>query len=344
MDVAYDRIQEEILASPDNNKDNSTQGAEGENTSSSSASATRHDLSTEFQETFNAFSASPWGARLGGLWGNVRRQGESYYEEARHEYSAASEGAIKGLSDLRNTIVGRTRGLSLVGAGTRDGGGEGGDNKDDGATTPTRANSGESSKNGDKDGTGISQDADGEGFISRFRAEAAKRLKDIEKAEDAADEALLKFGTNIRNFLRDAVSIAPPEGEGQESGKVLFESRDVDGKRVIHTTRFEAQLHAIHSDLQRFSKDPAGDEWNKWKDDFQVDKKTDDIATDLETYPELRRAMESLVPEKVDYVDFWRRYYFLRMIIEAEEKRRKELLKGMRPQMCLYGQTLACIH
>ena len=30
-----------------------------------------------------------------------------------------------------------------------------------------------------------------EGMLSRFRAEAAKRLTDIQKAEDAADEALL---------------------------------------------------------------------------------------------------------------------------------------------------------
>lgn len=339
MDVAYDRIQEEILASPDDDKN--TQGTEPENTSSSGSTA-RPNLSAEFQETFSAFSASPWGAKLGGLWGNVRRQGESYYEEARQEYSAASEGAIKGLSGLRNTIIGHTRGLSLAGAGnTRDEGGEATDRKDEGgATTPTLSRGGEPSKDGAEEASGTTQDADGEGFISRFRAEAAKRLKDIEKAEDAADEALLKFGTNIRNFLRDAVAIAPPDGDGQGSDKVLFESRDVDGKRVIHTTRFEAQLHAIHSNLERFSKDPDGDEWVKWKDEFHVDKKTDDIATDMETYPELRRAMESLVPEKVDYADFWRRYYYLRMVVESEEKRRKELLKGARLHIYLYVRRM----
>ncbi|WEW58696.1 hypothetical protein PRK78_004164 [Emydomyces testavorans] len=326
MDVAYDHIQEEILTSPDNDKSN--QGSEA----GSSESANRHDLSAEFQETFSAFSASPWGARLGGLWGNVRRQGESYYEEARQEYSAASEEAIKGFTGLRNTIIGRTRGLSFGGAfGTgADGGGEERD-KADGATTPKSPGQGESSRDGGVgDEKDHAHDADGEGFISRFRAEAAKRLKDIEKAEDAADEALLRFGTNIRNFLRDAVTIAPPEeaGQGASSGKVLFESRDVDGKRVIHTTRFEAQLHAVHSNLESFSKDPDGDEWSKWKEEFEIDKKTDDISTDLEKYPELRRAMESVVPEKVEYADFWRRYYFLRMVIESEEKRRRELLQA----------------
>ncbi|KAK2744311.1 hypothetical protein FQN55_006825 [Onygenales sp. PD_40] len=323
MDVAYDHIQEEILASNDTRDDNSS-GAEAGDADPNKPSAQRPnlDLNAEFQETFRAFSSNPWGARLGGLWGNVRRQGESYYQEAQKEYSAASEEAIKGFTDLRASIVGRTRGLSL-GAGLKDGEQDAeAKDKDGDAATPTSPTAGPSNE-GDKS---AGDEAEGEGFISRFRAEAAKRLKDIEKAEDAADEALLKFGTNIRNFLRDAVSIAPPDGN--EENKVLFESKDADGKRVIHTTRFEAQLHAIHSNLDRLSQDPVSDEWPKWKSEFKVDSKTDDIAADLETYSELRRAMESLVPEKVEYADFWCRYYFLRLVIETEEKRRKELLKG----------------
>ncbi|EEP76451.1 conserved hypothetical protein [Uncinocarpus reesii 1704] len=318
MDAAYDHIQEEILASPDADKDPQAE------ISTPSDSSNQHNLSAEFQETFSAFTASPWGARLGGLWGNVRRQGENYYEGARQEYSAASQEAFKGFSDLRNTIIGRTRGLSLGGLAAHGEEADGGDDP----TTPTSPKAGESSKEMAKDGLSDAQVSDGDGFISRFRVEAAKRLKDIERAEDAADEALLRFGNNIRDFLREAVTIAPPEDGESGSGKTMFESRDIDGKRVIHTTRFEAQLHAIHSNLESFSKDPDSIEWAKWKDGFKIDDKTGDVSTDLETYPELRRAMESLVPEKVEYVDFWRRYYFLRMVIETEEKRRKELLQA----------------
>jgi hypothetical protein len=177
-------------------------------------------------------------------------------------------------------------------------------------------------------------------MLTRFRSEAAKRLKDIEKAEDAADEALLKFGTNIRNFLKDAVSIAPPAspGAGDEGGstvdKVLFESKDSEGKRVIHTTRFDAQLHVIHSSLDSFLKDPGSPQWEAFCEEFDVEKKTDAIARDLEKYEELRRAMEKLVPEKVEYRDFWRRYYFLRFVIESEEERRRALLKGVFKNSC----------
>ena len=169
-----------------------------------------------------------------------------------------------------------------------------------------------------------------EGVLAKLRTEAEKRLKEIQKAEDAADEALLKFGTNIRNFLKDAVSIAPPSGEaGAQGSTVLFESKDASGKRVIHTTRFDAQLHVIHSSLDSFTKDPASDEYEPWTKTFNVESKTDDISKDLETFGELRTSMEKLVPDQVTYENFWKRYYFLRHSIEIAEARRRDLLKGI---------------
>lgn len=163
-------------------------------------------------------------------------------------------------------------------------------------------------------------------MFAQFRLGASERLRQVQKAEDAADEALLQFGTNIRNFLRDAVTVTAPD-DGSKNG-VLFESRDSEGKRVVHATRFDAQLHVIHSNLSSFTQDPESDEWAKWKETFDAEKKTEDIATDLKKYDELRRAMEKLVPEQVEYAEFWRRYYFLRHVIETEEQKRRELLRG----------------
>ena len=137
----------------------------------------------------------------------------------------------------------------------------------------------------------------------------------------------------MRNFLKDAVTLAPPEesSEESESGGVLFESKSgSSGKRVIHTTRFDAQLHVIHTTLASFTEDPvgSGEEWERFERDFDVGKKTDDVAGDLEKYEDLRTAMEKLVPEKVEYKDFWARYYFLRHVVETQEEKRKEMLKG----------------
>lgn len=137
--------------------------------------------------------------------------------------------------------------------------------------------------------------------------------------------------------MRDAVSIAPPtdggsggaaSGSGGAPGEVLFESKDAHGKRVIHTSRFDAQLHVIHTTTDSFVRDPASDEFASWAAGFDADEKTGDIAECLNKYPELRTTMEKLVPDQVAYADFWKRYYFMRHGIETAEARRRDLLKG----------------
>lgn len=215
------------------------------------------------------------------------------------------------MTDLRSSIISRTRGISI-------------------SQTPQPGNKAAADTEGESGEKEVSPEEasnTSEGVLARLRTEAGKRLKDIEKAEDAADEALLKFGTNVRNFLRDAVSIAPPSST-EDGSTVLFESKDAHGKRVIHTTRFDAQLHVIHSSLDSFTKDPDTEEYGAWAKTFSAESKTEDISKDLENFGELRASMEKLVPDSVAYEDFWKRYYFLRHGIETAEARRKDLLKG----------------
>jgi hypothetical protein len=261
-------------------------------------------------------------------------QGENLYGEAAKEYTAASSTATKGLNDL----ISRTRSLSLTRADQEAAEGSGTTTERSAPTSDPSSSTEPAAPAHPNRPDSLSADIvkEASSIVSRFRSEAAKRLKDVQKAEDAADEALLKFGTNISQFLREAVTIAPPTSEEIDSGKskVLFESKDSEGKRVIHTTRFEAQLHVIHCSLDSFMRDPASPEFESWAAEFDVEKHTEDISRDLALYDELRRAMEKCVPEKVEYGIFWKRYYFLRHIIETEETRRRELLKGIfRSQM-----------
>lgn len=236
------------------------------------------------------------------------------YKEAQSELSAVSEEATKGFTDLRSSIINRTRSLSL--------------NASPPATSSSAEKEAEATPTNEKSAATEQSLHESESVLTRLRTEAAKRLKEIQKAEDAADEALLKFGTNIRNFLHDAVSIAPPTAGTEEGSTVLFESKDASGKRVIHTTRFDAQLHVIHSSLERFKKDPESKEYETWAKEFDAEARTADISKDLEKYDELRNSMEKLVPDEVPYADFWKRYYFLRHSIETAEARRRDLLKG----------------
>ncbi|KAK4635002.1 BSD domain-containing protein [Fulvia fulva] len=318
MDVAYDHIQEEALT-PDQKRD-----------ADSGNSQTQSNLNAEFSEAFKAVSASPWGARLGGWFSQARKQGETFVQDLQKEATEASEQATKGLSSLREQVVQRTRGMTLNAEAGPEAqipgeeavpkitttGAEREAKDDDGATKPESLPA------------DIVKEAGS--LVASLRATAVSRLKDLQKAEDAADEALLKFGSNVRNFLRDAVTISAPDDDEIKAGsEVLFETQEPGtGKKIFHTTRLDAQLHAIHTTASSFTEDPEGEEWKTWEQDFDAEKKTEAIATDLEQYEELRRAMEKLVPEKVEYKTFWSRYYFLRKAVEEDEKKRKEVLKG----------------
>ncbi|CEI60955.1 hypothetical protein FVEN_g2406 [Fusarium venenatum] len=296
MDLAYDHITEDGYA---------------KKTEEPKTTQPQSTLNEDLQDAYKAFSNSPWGAKIGGFFGTVAKQGESVYTQASKELAEVGEDASKGLTSLRSTILSHTRNLSL-----------------------NTATAGENSKDGEKDQTTPRASQDGseeakqsENTLARLRAEAAKRLKDLQRAEEAADEALIKFGGNVRNFLRDAVSIAPPQ-ESDQNGAVLFESKDAQGKRVIHTSRFDAQLHVIHTSIESFTKDPNSADYAAWSKEFDADKKTPDINGDLQKFPDLRATMEKLVPDQVPYVDFWKRYYFLRHGIETAEARRRDLLKA----------------
>ncbi|THY84622.1 BSD-domain-containing protein [Aureobasidium pullulans] len=336
MDFAYDQIQEESLPAD-------------ASTSSTSTDRPNTDLNTEFQQAFKAVSASPWGARLGGFWSQAKKQGESLYSDAQKEYASRSEQAAKVAGELQKSLVESTKNISInpeAGAANTsfsdptfalpevDAGGEREKGKEkEGqtqggveATAATAATSRPDSLPAD-----IVKEASSLVSLLRSKATAATanlNLQKIQAAEDAADEALLKFGTGIKSFLRDAVTVTAPSTSATGNTEVLFETNDAEGKRVIHSSRFDAQLHVIHTSAQSFTTDPDSPEYAAFASSFDIAAKTDAIAADLEKYPELRRAMEKLMPEKVDYTTFWTRYYFLRKVIQEEEVRRKEVLKG----------------
>lgn len=295
----------------------------------------RQNLQTEFQETFKAFQSSPWGTKLGGWWSTAQKQGASYYETARKEAEKREAEAAKVLEDARKVLAERTKVVVEAAENQLD-------NivNEDKKAELEAARKQQQQQQQEKD-AGASREIadpteeDTETFLARFKSEAAKRLKEVQKAEDAADEALLRFGTNIRSFLKDTISITSPEASrDQSSSEVLFESRDAStGRRVIHTSRFDAQLHVIHTTPSSFTSDPdaTDGQWEKFRSDFDIEQRTESIAKDLEKYPDLRSTMEKLVPEQVEYKGFWTRYYFLRHVVELQDEKRKELLKGMLP-------------
>lgn len=340
MDIAYDHIQEESLpahhernAAAPSSSSTTTDGTQQQQQQSQQPQT----LNTEFQQAFQAVSASPWGARLGGWFGEARKQGQTFYSELQKEASEAQQQASKGFEGLRGQLAQRTAGLNLNAEGAPHSGVPGEE-----AVPVAKKEEAQKREVIEEDPArpeSLTADIVKEAgsLVASLRLTATSKLKDLQRAEDAADEALLKFGTNVRDFLRDAVVISAPTAEDASKPKgtdaagneVLFETTEQGtGRKVFHTTRLDAQLHAVHTTASSFTQDPQGEQWAEWEKSFDVDKQTESIASDLDKFEDLRRAMEKLVPEKVEYRPFWVRYYFIRKAIDEEERKRKEILKG----------------
>ena len=100
---------------------------------------------------------------------------------------------------------------------------------------------------------------------------------------------------------------------------------------IRSVSRVDSLLSELHSNPDAFLSDPHSSEepsFTTWQQDFSADKSTDEIAALLERYPDLRSQMDSLVPEKVSYKDFWMRYLYQKSKIDKDEARRKQLFES----------------
>ena len=70
-----------------------------------------------------------------------------------------------------------------------------------------------------------------------------------------------------------------------------------------------------------------GEDYKAWADKFDVESHTDDITSAIETDSALKALHESLVPVKIPFTDFWKRYYWEKHVEEALAQRRAALLK-----------------
>jgi hypothetical protein len=71
----------------------------------------------------------------------------------------------------------------------------------------------------------------------RSTADAAQKkfnptLKELSKAEDAADAYLNKLGASFGQLLKDVVTIAPPTESDQKDGDILFDNATEKKKQI----------------------------------------------------------------------------------------------------------------
>lgn len=243
-DYAYDHITEEGLPTHEERDGSATPTAESSAEAGSSSDkkdgsaeeggnkskhGRQNSLSAEFDQAYKTISASPWGARFGAIFENVKKQGEIYYDATKHEYNSRSNQATKSWNTVKDQIVTRSRALSTDAAE-----GDAEKKEVEGEKAEGERAEGDGERDAEKKEGEPSESEKKEAavtLLARLRAEAMKGITEVQKAEDAADEYLAKWGTNLGNFLRDAVTIDPPIEEQEAAAKegkekeLLFETK-----------------------------------------------------------------------------------------------------------------------
>ncbi|KAG5362379.1 hypothetical protein CJU90_5083 [Yarrowia sp. C11] len=149
--------------------------------------------------------------------------------------------------------------------------------------------------------------------------------KDLEKVEDAGAAYFAKIGSNFQALMRETIRVEEGDsGDTSNTDTLLFNAPE-EVRQQVFSTRFDAQLHSLHTSEEVFLQ-PVDTGYEAFKKDFDIGKQTDQIAADLEAHPALRTLMEKLVPESIDYNSFWTRYYYMYQGIVAGEEQRKKVL------------------
>lgn len=161
--------------------------------------------------------------------------------------------------------------------------------------------------------------------------------RELETIENTAGEYVRIWGNDLKGFLKNTIRVSPGtsprrssfnDSEGEDaSPEILFDVPDAI-RNQIHSTRLDAQLHALHDSPDPFLA-PLDSEpqFQSFASSFSIDDHTSVIAEHLDQFPKLRKLMESLVPEKTSYNDFWLKYYYMRRQIDDQEAKRKAVLQ-----------------
>ncbi|CAL0300570.1 unnamed protein product [Lupinus luteus] len=95
-------------------------------------------------------------------------------------------------------------------------------------------------------------------------------------------------------------------------------------------SRFDAQVRAIQGDSSTYTEGPEDlDEYNKWKSEFSLDRKSEEIEGFLKENDAMESVYNRIVPNNVDRETFWYRYYYKVYRLKKAEDVRARLVRRM---------------
>ncbi|KAF5762905.1 putative BSD domain-containing protein [Helianthus annuus] len=168
-------------------------------------------------------------------------------------------------------------------------------------------------------GSGLRKESD------LFREVANRAVKDLPNSIEvgaSAIDGVLKSTVEIISQGTDVV-LEPSDADDSVNS---VNSESVRSSRVYN--RFESQLNAIQPDVRTYCDDPEDlDEYNKWKLGFVLSDMEGEIEKLIGGGGSVEEIYKKVVPNPVDDVSFWCRYFYRVNKLKQQEEMRAHFVR-----------------
>jgi len=143
-------------------------------------------------------------------------------------------------------------------------------------------------------------------------------------------EDLKEFSNTITNDTKEIIKDPEITSKIGLSGLFGYSQNKPSEKEKISVIvdRHQARILILESELSTYCTEPSDrEDFMFWKEEFNLQSKTDEISNLLSDKEKIREAHSKLVPIAVSYSDFWERYYYKMFKLNQVDERRAALVK-----------------
>lgn len=154
--------------------------------------------------------------------------------------------------------------------------------------------------------------------LKQLQTQASHALDTLDSKLELVERQAGKYASLFASFFSDIISVNP----------VLTQTDDDETETIFTSPLANTRYGASRYDTELLKLHTTAAYYLEGGEELDVEARTDEIALLLAQYPDtLERLMNSLVPVKVSYNQFWLRYFAAEAQLKKAEEKRKELLK-----------------
>ncbi|KAI3506720.1 hypothetical protein L1887_21283 [Cichorium endivia] len=173
-------------------------------------------------------------------------------------------------------------------------------------------------------GSGLRKESD------LFREVASRAVKELPSSIEvgaSAIDGVLKSTADIISQGKDAL-LEPSDIDDSDASEAIQNHSDRSSLNSRVYSRFDSQLNAIQNDARTYCEDPEDlDDYNKWKSGFVLIDSGSEIEKLIGDKGSVETIYRKVVPNEVDDVSFWCRYFYRVQKLKQQEDRRASLVR-----------------